>query len=196
MAEESIIADPGTIRALLDGSRTQSRHLATSRLAACRAGDRLWVRESCVLGRIPPGRTQEMATAMRHAEFAVFSDGWRHHRNGGGWKGDPPIGKALEWTPAVHMPRWASRATLAIDSVAIERLHGITRAGIRAEGLQPLLGGMLWRWPKPVPGLWRDPARAYAARWNIDRAAGERWDDDPEIVVLGFRVKRHAPNTG
>ena len=131
-----------------------------------------------------------MATARRSATFAVFSDGWRQPREGSGWAGDPPRGAALDWTPALHMPRWAARATLVIDAVRTEHLHAITRADMRAEGLVPVLGGLLWRWPRPVPNLWRRPERAYAARWNVDRSDGDRWEEDPPVVVLGFRVER------
>lgn len=41
------------------------------------------------------------------------------------------------WTPSIHMPRWASRLTLEVESVRIERLHEITEDGAKAEGVKP-----------------------------------------------------------
>lgn len=56
------------------------------------------------------------------------------------------------WLSPLYMPRWASRITLEVVSVRVERLHEITEADARKEGLD-------WVSPQPF---------------------GERWDDDRE----------------
>lgn len=40
-----------------------------------------------------------------------------------------------DWRPSLFMPRWASRITLAVKGVTLERLHEITDEGARAEGV-------------------------------------------------------------
>lgn len=189
MPDRSIIFDANAMRALRSGQKTQSRHIATSPLAACKPGDRLWVKETWVGGRIPPGETRDHFAPMRSAEFVVFPDGWQQYRDGKGHAGPKPTSPRLQWNPAIHLPQWASRMTLIVEAVLIERLQQSDRTDILADGQFASFAGFFWRWRKPGPGIWRDPRRAYAALWNATHGTpGERWEDNPEVVILRFRV--------
>ena len=187
-SDPSIIVDPGMASALLSGRKTQVRVGMRSALAQSGPGDRLWVRESCIAGRREAG--QDLATALSKAEFAIFTDGWRRYRDGSGKPGRRPGDGDYEWIGATHMPRWASRITLVVEWTRAERLQQITRADIRAEGALPILGGLLWRWPRPIPGKSLTARRAFAANWNVNHPTpGDRWEDNPPVIVLGFRVQ-------
>lgn len=70
-------------------------------------GDRLWVRETWS----QPG-----------GQLRYRADGDR-----GSWD-------VWKWVPSIHMPRWASRITLEIVSVRVERLWSISRGDAIAEG--------------------------------------------------------------
>ncbi len=186
--EYGLIADPAMATALRAGRKTQSRVGLHSPLAHCVAGDRLWVREACLMARHDAG--QDLVTTSRKAEFAIFPDGWRQFRDGGGQPGQRPGKGDYQGVGARHMPRWAARTSLIVAWVRRERLQQISPADIRASGARPVAGGLLWRWPKPIPGLHLTARRAFATNWNINHPTpGERWEDNPEIVVLGFRVE-------
>lgn len=188
-AEPSLIVGPGMARALLCGRKTEQRVLVTCPLARCRPGDRIWVREACIATRDEAG--QEFATSRHKAEFVVFTDGWRHYRDGHDHIGPPLPNRERRWIASVHMPRWASRITLAVDAVRRERLQAITDRAIRAEGAVPVLGGLLWGWPRPIPGLHLRARHAFAKQWNLTHCGpGERWEDDPAVAVLRFHVER------
>lgn len=78
-------------------------------------GDRLWVRETALFWNSKSGPTKVAA---------YKSDGYE-------------LEHGERWTSPIHMPRWASRITLEIVSVRVERLQDITDADIRAEGIEP-----------------------------------------------------------
>lgn len=142
-------------------------------------GDRLWVREA----------------------HSIFPTHGQHRADGerwGPWGGLPtalsPDGKQIayfregfdrcdpgRWRPSIHMPRWASRITLEITSVRVERLQGISASDAIAEGVNvhPDHHG------KPCASIY-GPMQAYRDLW--ERINGPNsWDENPWVWVIEFR---------
>lgn len=83
------------------------------------------------------------------------------------------------WRPSIHMPRWASRITLEITDVRVQRLQDISGDDCIAEGVDPAQD---------------DTARdedarnraAYASLWESINGAGS-WDANPWVWAITFR---------
>jgi len=101
-----------------------------------------------------------------------------------------PTDGACNWRPSVQMPRWASRITLAVESVRVERLHDITEEDARAEGValdgRPIYLGKghgRARVGTLIPTTYRV---AFERLWREINGA-ESWDANPWVWVVGFR---------
>lgn len=75
-------------------------------------GDRIWVRET--FSPVPDHEEPAGCSAILYAA-----------------DGSGPYGK---WVPSIHMPRWASRITLEITGVRVERLNSISDSDASKEG--------------------------------------------------------------
>lgn len=139
-------------------------------------GDRLWVRESFSFG-ISDNPADKGQVGFMFGE------------EGDGLHPDSPKDSA-QWCrtwkkkPSIFMPRWASRIALEVIGVRIERLHEISEADAKAEGVKPF--------PKDpegdcfTDGLHRT---AYQFLWNeINGWRGPKcWDANPWVWVVEFR---------
>ncbi len=136
-------------------------------------GDRLWVRETWM---------DLQGTGVEHRD----RDGKRQRYAYGA---DTPPGShgdecrkdfGLKWRPSIHMPRAASRITLEVTGVRVERLQDISEADAIAEGLQRTAGGS-W-----LPGPCDHPEWAYHQLWDQINGPGA-WDANPWVWVVEFK---------
>ncbi len=97
-------------------------------------GDRLWVKET-FQPTWAPGRDRAPGSMKEPDGWAlsyVATAGVIEYH-------DPDDGLVSRCKPAIFMPRWASRITLEVVSVRVERLHEITEDDAKAEGVRPFL---------------------------------------------------------
>ena len=187
------------VRALLDGSKTQTRRIVkpqpfredymaeegVRRQFATLApygqpGDRIWVRETFQGPLFDGERMDEYrrdSTKFETPEFCVYA------ADGGGAPEfqDADDNLVCRWRPSIHMPRWASRILLEITEVTVERLQDISRADIRAEGLQcpPELAS------DDVSPNYRD---WYPVAWReLWESTGGDWEANPWVWVVEFK---------
>lgn len=132
-------------------------------------GDRLWVRETHwyfkdrhdpVTGYFPPQLTT--------VDVEYSADG---------------ESKRCGWFSPIHMPRWASRITLEITGVRVERVQDISEADAQAEGV------VTWAITDPPPAAWDGSLLCvdmYRDLWESINGAGS-WGANPYVWVLEFR---------
>lgn len=106
--------------------------------------------------------------------------------------GDSPC----RWRSSIHMPRWASRLTLEVTAVRVERLQAISKADAIAEGVRraygrdvPVaMGGNVETWRHYCDDEnWVTSARdSYRSLWESIHGAGS-WDANPWVWVIEFR---------
>ena len=86
------------------------------------------------------------------------------------------------------MPRWASRLTLTVTDVRVQRLQDISEADAQAEGLVEVYEG----WATDSAGRhWGPTARdSYRILWN-DLHGPEAWAANPWVAALTFETHRH-----
>jgi hypothetical protein len=90
------------------------------------------------------------------------------------------------WRPSIHMPRWASRITLEVTGVRVERLQDISEADAVAEGLQRTPDGFAWHVEDEMHRA-SDPRESYWSLWQAINGAGSV-EANPWVWCVEFRV--------
>jgi hypothetical protein len=159
-------------------------------------GDRIWVREKYA---IVPSTAYRMSEGVQQTVnpsdkdmASVYACGWERSKP--------------NWKSPMFMPRWASRITLIIEDVNVERLHDISANDALAEGVECT---EFWK-PRDVDGKpfeekwWDDatfwseyPQLAFRSLWdNINgKRHGCAWQDNPWVCVYRFDVVLANINT-
>lgn len=99
----------------------------------------------------------------------------------------------MKWKPSIHMPRWASRITLPVTNVRVERLQDISEEDAKAEGAEeqfrtvvPIDGKPLGcKAPYHMPCSYR---AGFANLWNsLNAKRGYGWDANPWVSVTEWK---------
>jgi len=186
MRERGILFSAPMVRAIIAGTKTQTRRVAKVNDHDCKPGfitpnagfvprrvqdhavycpygqpgDRLWVRETWALA---DGRNSLVPYLYRaDGDSQPVLDG--------------------RWRPSIHMPREASRITLEITNVRVERLNEISQKDVMAEGAEPLTladGGFV-----PLSGS--DYVGGFRRLWESINGPGS-WAENPLVWVIAFK---------
>lgn len=195
MRERPILMNGDMVRAILAGTKTQTRrpvklnpsgravlggrnwHLDDPDcVKACpfgQPGDRLWVRETW-------GQDEALCEGVQYrADWG--QEAQDHAANHSEWR----------WSPSIHMPRWACRLVLEIVFVRVERLQEFGPNDAKAEGFDTLPDADRVRFEEVEHfGVRRAnyALREFRRTWNaIYAAKGQGWDANPWVWVVEFK---------
>ena len=225
MKERPIIFNDEMVRAILDGRKTQTRRVVKKQPSTdlpntsfpvegrgiafaegrvitqyCpygQPGDRLWVREMwsgdyCYQKEPPSQRVSVMTPdgPMLRESIWYWADG------------QPEYGDWERPRPSIHMPRWASRITLEITSVRVERVQDIGEMDVIHEGFTMLSkdNGRTYKFgiadtdglPGNDSGGWHwknwsvSAQNAYSRLWQSIYGP-DSWAANPWVWVIEFR---------
>lgn len=217
MADRGIIFSAPMVRALLDGRKTQTRRLLKGVPEGARysgihyasdepdswffnsprgprklrvsfePGDRLYVREAWRM----PTAFDPFSPMEAHSKVDpffgpnVFYEVDGAVRAAGAAKGTPG-----RYRHARFMPRWASRLTLTVTDVRVQRVAEIGSDDAISEGVER--HGIARGWKNYRDDrLWCGaPETSFESLWNsLHTKPGERWEDNPFVVAVSFSVE-------
>lgn len=234
MAVRPILFSTPMVRALLDGRKTMTRRVIKPRGLAPSLFDGKWA-DSYVLD---PGNSDWRARDVRFAPGNVLWVRESHYITDDGdfkraicaadsddvaahlaavdripsYFSPKLLAEHRRLRPGIHMPRWASRLTLAVTAVKVERLQDISEDDALAEGIETDVWDMApvarrygtegWfvGWPMGVsePCVSVDDGevcrRSFASLWNSINGPGA-WEANPWVVALTFTVHRANVDT-
>lgn len=214
MKERPILFSGPMVRAILDGKKTQTRRvckveviqvpdgmseddldlsarlkfLSLTKCPYGQPGDQLWVKETFM--HFGNEWISDNHGLVR-ANIKYQADGLTLPR--GAWSDfdEAPREKWWNtgkhpWKPSIFMPRWASRLTLEIVSVRVERLLKITLSDIWDEGrgMPPDIDDSI----EARQREWVDGPAWYRKLWDSLNAKKHPWQSNPWVWVIEFKV--------
>lgn len=156
-------------------------------------GDQFWVRETWGVvshtwddaGNLVswvPGRPAKAIHEMPYGSgyyngHVIYAADGRHE-----WAGDDDGGgePRSHWRPSIHMPRAASRITLEVTRIRIERLQTISEADCRAEGCAGGHGSI------PGYNYSATPSEHFQHIWTSINGI-TAWTSNPWVCVIEFK---------
>jgi hypothetical protein len=144
------------------------------------AGDYLWVRETWR----PVERKTDMVDGIQFAADEAFVPIANTAAAAEQWVVAANNDHSGRWRSPIHMPRWASRITLELTGVRVERLQDICWSDIRAEGIDcPEHDCPSGFCCSECPSL----RHAWSVGWDNINGARASWASNPWIWALTFK---------
>lgn len=202
--ERPILFSAPMVCAILDGRKSQTRRIIKrpeyyTKIRECAfccpygvEAERLWVRETWSDYRDDtPDEQDAKATAAGAVKTLEDMVEFAKLPGGGGERKflyAADFGSDMEtlrsigpWKPSIHMPRIASRLTLEITDVRVERLQEISESDAQAEGVT------CDRYKSGYePGTTQRPRQAFIELWNTINGP-DSWEANPWVWAISFK---------
>lgn len=213
MKERPILFSAPMVRAILAGTKSQTRRAVKGVLRAAPPIDTDCIKDRDGLpSKLPGPRDWDLCPYGQPGDWlwvreahAIFETHGQQRKDGerwGPWGGLPtalsPDGSKIvyfregfdrcapgRWRPSIHMPRWASRITLEVTGVRVERLQDISEADAWAEGVESDFASAEYA-AKHGSLCGRQFRYGYANLWGQINGPGS-WGANPWVWVVEFK---------
>lgn len=200
MKERPIIFSAPMVRAILDGRKSQTRRIVKPQPPRTVLSPTIVARDALA----PSGYSfvsDEYGEILLRCPYGVPGDrlwvreAWRQGTTRVLYRVDDVAPSQVRWKPSIHMPRAASRITLEITDVRVERLQEIGEEDALAEGVfRPIgmrtpIGQCVETWDGRGEMIYADPSQArdeYRGLWESINGDGA-WEANPWVWVVCFR---------
>ena len=189
MKERPILMTTESVRAILDGRKTQTRRVIKehipkdAQLISYQSGTAILEYGSGLMkGAILESNPEEgvfkcpygqVGDRLWVRETFYTESGDIYYK--ADWSNVEPVNKVFDngrWQSSIHMPRWASRITLEITEVRAERVQEITNNDAIAEGISCM---------NEIPAI------AFGHYWDsLNTKRGLSWESRPWVWVIKF----------
>jgi hypothetical protein len=143
-------------------------------------GDRLWVKETFMFNKGADVRESFVGTT---SEFVLGEP--PHYL----YKASSDKPRGFKWRPSIFMPRKASRITLEITDIRVQRLNEIGYDDAIAEGMSKEMG-LRFGFASPYPEdkyLLMLARHIYVALWDSINGKKCPFSDNPFVWVISFK---------
>jgi hypothetical protein len=188
MKERPILFSGEMVRAILDGRKTQTRRVIKPQLKVIDLDGGFGWYERYNYKNHEHLSIDELLIMCPYGvpgDLLWVRETWCLRPEGYGYRADnEPANNPRKWGPSIYMPRQASRITLQVVGVRVERLQEIGESDAQAEGVVPLPSPVsspesAWRGLRYVPD--------FSMLWNdINAARGFSWNANPWVWVVEF----------
>ena len=212
MTERPILFSGPMVRAILDGRKTVTRRLVKD--AAGAFWDHPGYLPTVVDGRVrwhcvDTGAEVGPGSPMPTSPYGVPGDRlWvretfclrdpDHHPERGYWYAATDDVDNPRWTPSIHMPRRASRLTLDVTEVRVERLNAINEGDAISEGIDARCDhgcSSLCGCAMCIEGGCPTATSKFEELWDAINGKRAPWSSNPWVWVVGFEVEpKTKPN--
>lgn len=177
--EKPIVFSTPMVKAILEGRKAMTRRVIKPQPYLNDVGRLAWI----ISGWTTPEEIAEKAPYHVGHKLWV-RETWRVHHGDEGtqcleYKADAADNLMPHWKPSIFMPRWASRITLEVTGLKVERVQDITESDVVAEGIQDTGAG--------------DLRAMFAVLWSsINAKRGYGWAVNPWVWCISFKREQNG----
>lgn len=170
MKEHPVIFTGESVRGIISGVKTQTRRIVKPQPCS-------GIRQSPMArGGLEDGHGRVIRIKYESGQILWVRETWSRWGRGIAYRADDNL-SGIKWKSPLFMPRWASRITLEIKDVRVERLWEITEEDAIAEGFAD----------DPNPPWKTSPRRLFETGWNAINGKKFRWTLNCWVWVIAFR---------